>query len=116
MEDKLQAEIYKWFHNNYCLTFHEPRLVIYSVPNGGTRNKIEAMKLKATGLTAGVADLIVCLPFGRVLFVELKTEIGTQSEAQKTFESKITKLGHDYFLIRSLEEFKNLIHNYYDND
>ena len=111
MEDKLQAEIYKWFHNEYQI---QGNGFLFSVPTGGTRNKIEAMKLKATGLTAGVADLIICLPFGRVLFVELKTDTGTQSDAQKTFESKVTKLGHDYFLIRSLDQFKTLIHNHYD--
>lgn len=107
-EDKLQAEIIVWFTNNYCLKNHNPRAVIFSVPNGGNRNKIEAMTLKATGLLAGVSDLIILLP-EKILFVELKTDKGIQSAAQKDFETRITNLGYNYYLVRSLEEFKTIL-------
>jgi hypothetical protein len=75
------------------------------VPNGGYRTKSEAMKMKATGLVAGVSDLIIVQP-NRVIFLELKDTNGRQSNEQKSFQEKITALGFEYWLIRSLEEFK----------
>jgi len=75
------------------------------VPNGGYRTKSEAMKMKATGLVAGVSDLIIVQP-DRVIFLELKDTNGRQSNEQKSFQEKVTALGFEYWLIRSLEEFK----------
>lgn len=106
-EDKIQAECVKWFTNNYCLRHHSPKCVIFSVPNGGFRNKIEAMKLVATGMKAGVSDLIVLFP-NRALFIEMKTATGRQSPDQKEFEKDVTALGFEYFLARSVDEFKSI--------
>ena len=75
------------------------------MPNGGYRTKSEAMKMKATGLVAGVSDLIIVQP-DRVIFLELKDTNGRQSNEQKSFQEKVTALGFEYWLIRSLEEFK----------
>lgn len=105
LEDALQAKIVVWFKNNYQM---QGKGLIFSVPNGGTRNVVEAKKLKATGLTAGVSDLIVVLP-SKVLFIELKTEKGIQSESQKKFEKKICELNHQYIVVRSLSEFQSVL-------
>ena len=75
------------------------------MPNGGYRARSEAMKMKATGLVAGVSDLIIVQP-DRVIFLELKDTNGRQSNEQKSFQEKVTALGFEYWLIRSLEEFK----------
>lgn len=107
-EDQLQAECYNWAHNNFCLNHHKPKLSVFSVPNGGTRNKIEAIKLKATGLTAGVSDLIGLFPDGKAVFFELKIEGGKQSESQIKFEKIVMALGFEYYLIYSLEQFKSI--------
>ena len=40
------------------------------------------------------------------MFVELKNEIGKQSDKQKRFEQGVKALNHEYHLVRSLEEFK----------
>ena len=37
--------------------------LLYHVPNGGSRNKIEAARLRAQGVKSGVPDL--CLPVAR---------------------------------------------------
>ena len=108
-ESKLQQDIFNWYQNNYCLKFHEPRGMIFSIPNGGTRNKLEAITMKATGLLAGASDLIVILPNGKLFFIELKTETGTQSDKQKDFENRVSALGYEYKIIRTLEEFKNFV-------
>ena len=52
-EDNLQKACVTWFRLQY------PDVVIFAIPNGGSRNPIEAAKLKATGTLAGVADLFV---------------------------------------------------------
>lgn len=108
-EDFLQQQIYQFFQNTYCLKHHTPRGLIFSVPNGGTRNIREAMTMKATGLLSGVSDLIVFLPNGKMLFVELKLQNGRQSDNQKDFEKRVDDLGYPYHIIRSLEQFKELI-------
>lgn len=107
-EDQIQAEIFKWFHNEYCTKFSNPRCCIFAVPNGGLRSKHEAMKLKATGTVAGVSDLIILKP-NKAIFVEVKTDIGRQSEEQKKFEQIVKNLGFEYHLVRSLEDFKKII-------
>lgn len=107
-EDILQAKIYKWYHNTYCTKLNNPKHCIFSVPNGGKRNKIEAVKLKATGLVAGVSDLIVIQP-NRILFIELKIATGKQSQKQKDFQEVVQNLGFQYFVVRSLEEFKEVV-------
>lgn len=84
--------------------------MIFSVANElAGSNKIAMMQAKATGLVAGVSDLIVITPSGKLLFIELKTEKGVQSQVQKDFEQRVTALGFAYHLIRSLTEFKSLL-------
>jgi hypothetical protein len=104
-EDLLQQKCVIWFKNTYQM--HGKGLV-FAIPNGGSRNIIEAKKLKATGTMPGVSDLIVVLD-SKVLFIELKTDIGKQSESQILFETKIKNLNHEYILIRNEEEFKTTI-------
>jgi hypothetical protein len=87
------------------------RGMIFSIPNGGTRNIMEAMTLKATGLLKGASDLIVILPNGKLMFVELKQPKGIQSIDQKDFENRVKILGFEYHIIKSLEEFIILISN-----
>lgn len=107
-ENAIQAEIYQWYNNTFCLASHNPQCIIFSVPNGGTRNIKEALLLKATGVVAGVSDLIV-IKQNEIIFVEVKTDIGNQSKQQKDFQQKVQKLGFKYILVRSLEDFKKQI-------
>ncbi len=105
LEDQLQAKIVVWFKNNYQM---HGKGLIFAVPNGGSRNAVEAKKLKETGLMAGVSDLIVVLP-NKILFIEVKTEKGIQSESQLKFEKKICELNQKYIVVRSLSEFQSAI-------
>lgn len=109
-ENLIQQEAVIWFNNQYCLKHHSPRCMIFSVPNE-SENGWEAQKKVNTGLMRGASDCIVLLP-GIALFIECKTETGTQSEAQKSFESRVHELGFNYHLFRNLEQFKNIIHTY----
>ena len=104
-EDVIQSKIFEYYHNNFCTKLNDLPHVIFSVPNGGLRNKREALKLKSTGLVAGVSDLII-VSDKEVFFVEVKTSKGKQSDKQKAFEQKVKDLGFRYLIVRSLEDFK----------
>lgn len=100
-EDQIQQQIVIYYRNLF-------KGLIFSVPNGGTRNILEAKKLKSTGLMPGVADLIILKPNAEIIFIEVKTTIGKQSEAQKLFQKKVQDLGFEYYIVRSLYEFTKL--------
>ena len=104
-ENQLQQQIIIWYKNNYQM---HGKGLIFSVPNGGSRHILEAKTLKATGQMAGVSDLIILNPNGKTIFVESKIEKGVQSDAQKLFQSKVEALGFEYYIIKSLEQFKQI--------
>lgn len=70
--------------------------LFFHVPNGGSRNKVEAGRLKAQGVRAGVPDL--CLPVARGgfhgLFIELKVDGGRPSAAQKEWLRLLAAQGY----------------------
>lgn len=105
-ESTLQAACVRWFRYQY------PNLIIYAVPNGGTRNVREAQRLKSEGVLAGVADLVVMLPQGKSLYIEMKIKGNKQTKNQKDFQKKVITLGHTYAVCYTFEEFKRVIENY----
>lgn len=102
-ESTLQTSCVKWFR------LHYPNLVIYAVPNGGSRNVREAQRLKAEGVLAGVADLTILLPQGRSVYIEMKVKGNRQTDNQKAFQQKAETLGHTYAVCYSFEEFKRIV-------
>lgn len=55
------------------------------------------------GVYRGITDLIAAKD-GRVLFIELKTARGRQSEHQKKFQSDIEAHGGEYVLCRGVDD------------
>lgn len=81
--------------------------VCFAVPNGGLRTKSEAALLKATGVLAGVTDLVFLFrqpslmpPFG---LMEVKSKTGVLSDDQKAFRDLALSLGAHWACCRSLE-------------
>jgi len=104
-ENKIQQEMFIWFNNTYTIN----KLGIFaSVPNDSKDAK-EQMRKKATGMKVGHADFNVYLPNGKVLMFEVKTPIGKQSDHQKRFELEVKGLGFEYYIVRSLDEFKKIV-------
>jgi len=106
-ENFIQQQIVLWFTNNHCLLHHKPRCMILSIPNGGGRDSREGKTLKNTGLLPGASDLLVVLP-NKTIYVEVKTDLGIQSPFQKDFQQRVESLGQEYYLVRSLDQFKSL--------
>jgi len=101
-ESQLQQKIVIDFKNNYqCKGLG----LIFAVPNGGSRNIIEAKNLKLTGSMAGVSDLIVLIK-NKCDFLEIKIEKGIQSDAQKIFQQRVEALGFEYYLIKSFQDYE----------
>lgn len=55
---------------------------LFAIPNGGTRSRSQGGRLKAEGVKAGVADLMLPVPVGRYhgLFIEMKRQNGTEAD------------------------------------
>ena len=88
--------------------------MLFAVPNGGFRNKRGAGIMKAEGVTAGVADVILLKPSGGYasLCVEFKTEDGTQRATQKEWQKAAEGAGNKYVIVRSFDAFKEEIETY----
>ncbi len=108
-EAKIQQECFVFYKNTYCLNHHNPKHIIFAVPNDSS-SKEETMRKLATGMLGGVSDLIIIKP-NKVIFVEIKTQTGTQQPNQKQFEADVKLLGFEYHLVRSFEQFKQLFAN-----
>lgn len=63
----------------------DPRVIWFAVPNGGLRSKSAGAQLKATGVIAGVYDMVFFLPGGLAAVLELKVEGGRISPEQQRF-------------------------------
>lgn len=98
IESQIQIQMVDWFKVEY------PQYIISHTPNGGYRNSREAAIFKREGVLAGFPDLTI-IANSAVLFVEVKTKTGRQSELQKDFQTKVERLGFPYVICRSLQEF-----------
>lgn len=103
-EIQIQAEMYQWCHNHLPQT----RGLLFHVPNGGSRNAVEGMQLKASGVVAGIPDLIL-LWQGKAYGFEVKTPSGQLSQAQVYIHHTWVKNGVPVQVVRSIEEFKKSV-------
>jgi hypothetical protein len=102
-ESRIQQEIVIHFNNSYpalrgCLCYNNNNSV------GGYRGKVN----KYLGIIKGRSDLTLYYR-GVAYMIELKTEKGTQRKDQIEWENMMWVNGFDYYIIRSLDEFKELI-------
>lgn len=109
-EHDLQVKCYQFVKNN----FPRHSRLFFAIPNGGTRNKIEASRMKQSGTTSGVPDLQF-IHAGKTTFFELKREKGSRvSEEQKKFISDAKRNKIAVYLIKTekqfIEIFLNLIY------
>ena len=114
-EHRRQCACVHWFSLQY------PKLKgrLFAVPNGGRRDETTAAKLKAEGVVAGVADLIL-LKSNRdygALLIEMKTRKGRQSETQKIWQNIVCADDeYKYVVCRSIDDFKREVDDYLKNN
>lgn len=109
-ESDIQRMCVRWFR----LQYPEYARLLFAVPNGGSRNLLEAARMKEEGVTAGVADLILFVPSGEYasLCIEMKTAKGRQRDTQKEWENAATSVGNRYVICRSFDEFQTEVNQY----
>lgn len=109
-EANLQSSCISWFG----LQFPKLAPLLFAVPNGGSRNVIEAANLKKQGVRAGVADLIFLFPKGghASLCIEMKYKKSGQQPTQKNWQRLAEAAGNKYVVCRTLEEFMKEVRNY----
>jgi hypothetical protein len=68
---------------------------------GPTRRRVK-------GCRKGTADLFI-LSDSRVIFLELKSEKGKQTETQKEFEMTMKLYGNEYYIVKSFEDLETIL-------
>lgn len=102
-----EADIQSEFFSQVKLFFPRiPDKLLFAVPNGGSRNKLEAINLKRQGVKPGVSDVILLIPKGGFasLCLEFKTKTGKQSDEQKEFQKQAEMCGSKYVIVRSVKD------------
>jgi hypothetical protein len=106
-ESDAQAKVVTWLRKQGYLVYH--------IPNGGKRDRLEAFKFKLQGVSPGVPDL--CIPEPRSpyhgLYLELKREKGgVVSEAQKWWIAELKKKGYCVEVAHGFNEAIKILEGY----
>lgn len=90
---------------------------MFAVPNGGTRNKVEAGFLKASGVRAGVPDIF--LPVARWgkhgLWIELKVGKNKPRDKQNEWLDMLNRFGYAVVVAYGWIEAKDYITQYLED-
>lgn len=112
-EDTEQTWLFEWAEMQ---TGKYPELALmFHIPNGGSRHKAEAAKLKAMGVKRGVPD--ICLPVPRWkfcgLFIEMKKQHGGKvSQEQKEWRNALRRQGYCAIICNGFENARENIEIY----
>lgn len=110
-EAEEQAALFAW------ASYYPELKYLYAIPNGGSRNVIEARNLKRQGVKSGVPD--ICLPVAsggyHGLYIELKVGKNKASENQKRWLEYLNKAGYKTKVCYGFQEAKETIANYLAN-
>ena len=93
-EDTEQMSVMDWARWNQ--NAHPELELLHHCPNGGSRNKAEAVKLKQMGVKAGIPDLCLPVPMGMYngLYIEMKYDTGRLEDSQKKMLKALAAAGH----------------------
>jgi hypothetical protein len=98
-EDQIQAAIVNWLRTVL------PGAIVLHVHNT-PRNAIDGARLRNMGMVAGAPDLLVCLPRGEGLFIEVKAPKGRVSEEQTAFSFACQGVNWPWFVARSIDDVR----------
>lgn len=98
-EHKIQVALF-----DYLALAQRDNVEIRAIPNGEKRHISVASRLKAEGVRRGTPDIFVCLPGGRIAWLEMKAAKGRLSEDQIAFRDRVLALGHLWEMASSVDE------------
>ena len=110
-EAAIQKAVIAWCRERplFALAFH--------VNNEGRKTIGQAMEDRRLGTLAGVPDLCIPLPEGRVVWMELKTSKGVLTNQQKAFHSEMRDFGQEVYTAYGYEQATHIleeIDNHYE--
>lgn len=91
----------------------------HASPNGGSRNLIEAIKLKRMGLSKGFPDIFVAKPYGAYtgLFIEMKRAKGSKvSDEQKEWIEYLNNNGYYASVAFGFSEAVTIFNRYFHDE
>lgn len=112
-EDTEQINVVSWADWN-AVVAHPELKWLHHIPNGGSRNKAEAVKLKQMGVRSGVSDLFLPCPKGiyHGLYIEMKYGDGRLQQSQKEFLRDMAEAGYYAATCYSAEQAVKVISEY----
>ena len=112
-EAQEQTLLFEWARYNRV---KYPQLdMMFAIPNGGSRNIVEAYHLKEQGVKAGVPDICLPVPSGRftALYIEMKRRKGGRvSEEQRGWIAALNRVGARAVVCKGFDEAREEIEKY----
>lgn len=107
-EDQLQKQVAAYLDLKY------PNILWFHVPNGGSRNFFEAVKLKAMGVKPGVPDIMIFNKQGPYsgLYVELKVGKNKPNDNQLAMHKKLEDNGWRGCVVWTFDDARTFIDGY----
>ena len=95
---------------DYLMILENRGTLFFQRTNNNTIFDTKASKFRkvAKGQKKGFPDIMV-IKDGRTIGIEVKTEIGRQSDHQKEIEQMFIKNGAEYYVVRSLKDLKEIL-------
>lgn len=95
-EARHQMNVIRWSQQPSIRSRWPELALLHHIPNGGTRDAVEAKHLKDQGVKRGVPDLCLPVPRGQYhgLYIEMKAETGRTSPEQDWWGERL--LGQGY--------------------
>lgn len=109
-EEQHQEALFKWL-SNWSPSIRD---VTFHTPNGGFRSISEARRLKRQGVTPGIPDICMLIPWNGYhgLFIELKSRNGELTQQQQLKINRLRKLGYRCEVCYSWFEAMGIIKDY----
>lgn len=83
-----------------------PNSVVIAIPNGARRTSNGYATNAVAGLLPGAPDLVIALPEGKVLWIEVKAPKGRVSENQILVHGLLNAAGHNCIVVRSIDDVR----------
>lgn len=125
-EHQIQVGVFQWI--DLQKEIYPALKNAFAIPNGGSRNEIEAKNLKAEGVRAGVPDMCLAYPSKGFhgLYIEHKTKKGQLTkdktiktkhgsrirEGQETWFKRLSDCGYRCEVSRSIDQSISIIKRY----
>lgn len=107
-----QIKLFRWAEFFSCK--YPVLKMLYHIPNGGSRNKIEAANLKKQGVKSGVSDICLPVPSGKYhgLYIEMKYGKNTPTDNQTKWLKNLSEQGYAIKVCYNWEDAAKVICRY----